>query len=137
MKKVALTAALADYDHVRDLALGRVQPDGIDLTQFAGLNHVAGLAHQGMARVVMRQREHDAGLLHDLGQFLCLGQIKRHGLIAHDVKPGVQKSTGDRKVQVIGSDDADEVDPPVGRQLRLAIERDASDTIIAARRVAE
>ncbi len=32
MKKVALTAALADYDHVRDLALGRVQPDGIDLT---------------------------------------------------------------------------------------------------------
>ena len=32
MKKVALTAALADYDHVRDLALGRVQPDGIELT---------------------------------------------------------------------------------------------------------
>lgn len=32
MKKVALTAALADYDHVRDLALGRVQADGIDLT---------------------------------------------------------------------------------------------------------
>lgn len=32
MKKIALTAALADYDHVRDLALGRVQVDGIDLT---------------------------------------------------------------------------------------------------------
>lgn len=32
MKKVALTAALADYDHVRDLALGRVQADGIELT---------------------------------------------------------------------------------------------------------
>jgi 4,5-dihydroxyphthalate decarboxylase len=32
MKKLALTAALADYDHVRDLALGRVQPDGIELT---------------------------------------------------------------------------------------------------------
>ncbi len=32
MKKIALTAALADYDHVRDLALGRVQPDGIELT---------------------------------------------------------------------------------------------------------
>jgi 4,5-dihydroxyphthalate decarboxylase len=32
MKKIALTAALADYDHVRDLALGRVQADGIDLT---------------------------------------------------------------------------------------------------------
>jgi 4,5-dihydroxyphthalate decarboxylase len=32
MKKLALTAALADYDHVRDLALGRVQADGIELT---------------------------------------------------------------------------------------------------------
>ena len=32
MKKIALTAALADYDHVRDLALGRVEVDGIDLT---------------------------------------------------------------------------------------------------------
>jgi len=31
MKKLALTAALADYDHVRDLALGRVQADGIEL----------------------------------------------------------------------------------------------------------
>src|ERR1700680_118173 len=32
MKKLALTAALADYDHVRDIASGRVQADGIELT---------------------------------------------------------------------------------------------------------
>ncbi len=31
-----LTLAVGDYDHVRDLALGRVRPDGIDLTV---LNH--------------------------------------------------------------------------------------------------
>src|SRR6267142_6341014 len=32
MNKLALTAATPDYDHVRDLALGRVVPEGIDLT---------------------------------------------------------------------------------------------------------
>jgi len=32
MKKLALTAATPEYDHVRDLALGRVTPEGIDLT---------------------------------------------------------------------------------------------------------
>ena len=32
MNKLALTAALPDYDHVRDLTLGRVQPEGIELT---------------------------------------------------------------------------------------------------------
>ena len=32
MNKIALTAAMPDYDHVRDIALGRVQPQGIDLT---------------------------------------------------------------------------------------------------------
>ena len=32
MNKLALTAATPDYDHVRDLALGRVRPEGIDLT---------------------------------------------------------------------------------------------------------
>ena len=32
MNRVPLTAAMPDYDHVRDLALGRVQPEGIDLT---------------------------------------------------------------------------------------------------------
>jgi 4,5-dihydroxyphthalate decarboxylase len=32
MSKLALTVAMPDYDHVRDLALGRVQAQGIDLT---------------------------------------------------------------------------------------------------------
>ena len=32
MRKLPLTAALPDYDHVRDLTLGRVRPEGIDLT---------------------------------------------------------------------------------------------------------
>jgi len=32
MKKLALTVAMPDYDHVRDLTLGRVQAQGIDLT---------------------------------------------------------------------------------------------------------
>ena len=32
MNKLALTAATPDYDQVRDLALGRVTPEGIDLT---------------------------------------------------------------------------------------------------------
>ena len=32
MNKVKLTVATPDYDHVRDIALGRVQPQGIDLT---------------------------------------------------------------------------------------------------------
>jgi 4,5-dihydroxyphthalate decarboxylase len=32
MNKLPLTAAMPDYDHVRDLTLGRVRPEGIDLT---------------------------------------------------------------------------------------------------------
>jgi 4,5-dihydroxyphthalate decarboxylase len=35
MSKLALTVAMPDYDHVRDLALGRVQAQGIDLTVLA------------------------------------------------------------------------------------------------------
>lgn len=31
MNRLSLTAAMPDYDHVRDLTLGRVQPEGIDL----------------------------------------------------------------------------------------------------------
>src|SRR5207302_306611 len=47
MKKVALTAALADYDHVRDLALGRVQPDGIpEWAQTAAVYSRGFLQHQ-------------------------------------------------------------------------------------------
>ncbi len=29
---LALTAAISDYDHTRDLADGRVRPEGIELT---------------------------------------------------------------------------------------------------------
>ncbi len=32
MKRLHLTLAIGDYDHVRDLANGRVRPEGIDLT---------------------------------------------------------------------------------------------------------
>ena len=32
MNKLPLTAAMPEYEHVRDLALGRVRPEGIDLT---------------------------------------------------------------------------------------------------------
>jgi 4,5-dihydroxyphthalate decarboxylase len=32
MIRLPLTAAMPDYDHVRDLAMGRVRPEGIDLT---------------------------------------------------------------------------------------------------------
>ena len=36
MSNVKLTLAIGDYDHTRDLAMGRVQPDGIDLTVLNG-----------------------------------------------------------------------------------------------------
>src|SRR5215510_4562342 len=32
MSKLSLTMAIPDYDHMRDLVTGRVQPEGIDLT---------------------------------------------------------------------------------------------------------
>src|SRR5262245_28272442 len=32
MNKLHLTLAMPDYDHVRDLVMGRVQPEGIHLT---------------------------------------------------------------------------------------------------------
>jgi hypothetical protein len=54
--------------------------------------------------------EDDAGLLHDFGQFLGLGEVERHRLIAHDVEAGLSEGFGDLKMRIIGRGDGNKVD---------------------------
>ena len=79
---------------------------GVDLAQFAGLDHLARLPHQRVAGVVVRHAEDDAGLLHDLRQLLGLGQVEGHRLVAHDVEAGLGEGLGDLEVRVVGRGDA-------------------------------
>src|SRR5262249_55214587 len=62
--------------------------DGVDLAQLARQDHVARLAYERIAGVVVRDGEDDAGLLDDPGQFLSLGEVKGHRLVADDVEAG-------------------------------------------------
>src|SRR5438128_7678961 len=69
-------------------ALDITSADRVDLPEFPGTDHLARLAHQGVARVIVRDGEDYARLLDDFGQLLGLGQIEGQGLVAHDVEAG-------------------------------------------------
>ena len=72
-------------------ALDVRRADRVDLSQLAGQDHVPRLAHEGVAGVVMRESENDAGSLDDPGQLLRLRQVERHRLVAHDVQAGFRR----------------------------------------------
>ena len=93
--------------------------DGVDLAEFAGEHHFAGLPHQRVARVVVRDCEHDARLLDDLEQFLGLGIVEGHRLIAYDVEPGLRERLRDFEVRVVRRRDRDEID--LVRALRFGL----------------
>src|SRR5262245_21173711 len=96
--KAASCAALSWVGPPRGLLLirklqSRPQPalnvegaDGIDFPQLSAGDHLPRLPDQRVAGVVVRDREHDAGLINDCRQFLGLLQIEREWLIADDVK---------------------------------------------------
>ena len=70
----------------------------------------------------MRDAEDDAGLLHDLGQLLGLGEVEGHRLVAHDVEAGLGEGFGDLKMGIVRRGDGNEVDALVGRQLLFALD---------------
>ena len=80
-----------------------------DLPQLAVQNHGFGLAHHGVAGVVVGQAKHQAGLLHAPVQSLCLGQGIGHGFVADHVKTSVQCGHGVVEMAVVGGHDGNHV----------------------------
>jgi len=93
--------------------------DGVDLAELAGEDHLAGLANERVAGVVVRDAEDDAGLVDDLRQLLRLGEIERQRLVADDIEARLGDRLRDLEVRVVRRRDRDEVDSLVGRQLEF------------------
>ena len=74
------------------------------------VDHLAGLPHQRVARVVVGQGEHDFGLINDLGQLFGLRQVKCHRFVAHHVEARFDSCLGDFKVRMVGGGHADKID---------------------------
>ena len=94
-----------------------------DLAEFARPNHLAHAAHQGIAGVIMGQREDEARLLDRGLHLLRLGQAHRQRLVADDVDPGLEERVGRPGVDVVRRHDRDRLDPvgPLGLRLRHAL----------------
>ena len=85
-------------------------PDRLDLSQFAGLDHLAGLAHQRVAGVVVGDGEDDLVLFDEGREFLSLGEIEGQRLVADDIEAGLDRRLGDLEVGVVRSGDRNEID---------------------------
>ncbi len=68
-------------------ALNVVGANGLDFSQFAAENHVADLPHEGIAGVVVRNREDHAGFLDELLQLFRFLQSNVIGLSQMTLKP--------------------------------------------------
>ena len=101
---------LAQFQPCPQPALDVAGADGVDLAEFTGADHVAGLADERIAGVVVRDGEDNAGLLHHLGQFLGLRQVECQWLVADDVEAGLGEGFGDFEVGVVRRGDGDEIE---------------------------
>jgi hypothetical protein len=101
-------------------ALRVLDHDLADLAQLAGGHQVAGFLHQRVAGVVVGETVEQAGLLHQRGQLLRLGEVEGRGLVAQSTwNPLFSASFGGREMHVVGGDDGEEVHALVRRQLGL------------------
>ena len=96
--------------------------DRLDLAQFTGEHHLAGLSHERVAGVVVGDGEDDIRLLDDGRQILRFLQRERERLVAYTMEAGLDGGLGHRKVHVVGGGDRDEVDPLVGGEGPLPVE---------------
>ncbi len=103
-------------------ALDVFRADRLDLTQFAGEHHLAGLPHERVAGVVVGDGEDDVRLLDDDRQILSFFERERERLVADTMEAGLDGGLGHRKVHVVGGGDRDEVDPLVGGQGPFTVE---------------
>ena len=126
-----LVAALLEAG--REPALRILGHDLAQLAQRARPHQVARLLDHGVAGIVMREREYEAGALHRAAEILGIGHRGRHGLVADDVDAGVQEGRRDRVVQVVGGDDRHRVDAAVRVQRGLRGGHLAEGTVDAPR----
>ena len=77
------------------------------------MHHLARLADHRISGVVVGQAEDQASTLDDLRQVQRVFQSRGQRLIADDVNSGFKKSFGGSVMQIVGRDDADNLDAVV------------------------
>ena len=125
---------VAALNEVVEPALRIFDDDFADVAELALADHFAGLFDHHVARVVVREHEDLLRFLHDGSELLGFGEIEGGGLIENDIEAGFEKQFRGWKVLVVRRDDDDEVEPLVGRHLRLSFGHLGIGTVGAIRR---
>ena len=84
--------------------------DEAELAEFAGGDHFARLANDGIAGVVVRQAEDESGFFDELRKSLRVFDGGGERLVADYVDAGVEEGFRGGKVEMIRRDDGDGVD---------------------------
>ena len=100
-------------------ALRVLDDDLANLAKSPGGDEVAGLLHQRVAGVIVREAVEQPGFLDQLLQCPGLLQVKGGRLVAQDVEPVLQRHLGRRKMHVVRRDDGDKIHPLGLRQRGL------------------
>ena len=81
-----------------------------ELAEFAGGDHFASLANDGIAGVVMREAENFAGFFDELRESFGVFDGGGERLVADDVEAGFEEGFRGAEVEMIRRDDGDDVD---------------------------
>ncbi len=100
-----------------------------DGPELARLHHGARLPHQGIAGVIVRDREDQAGFTGELRELIGLAPRGRQRLVADHMDAGLQEGAGGCGMGVVRRDDGDRVDavlqPPLAARHLVEIAIDA------------
>lgn len=87
-----------------------------DFAEGAAGDHFASLFDEWVAGVVVGEAVEKAGFFYERLKFASLSEVEGSGFVAQDVKPVFESEFGRGEVNVVGSDDRDEVHAFVGGQ---------------------
>ena len=97
-------------DGLREPALAVLRDHLADLAQLAVRHHRPRVLHEGVARVVVRQRERHGTLADGADERFGVPQRRRHRLVADDGDPALDERQRRRRVEPVRRDDGDDVD---------------------------
>ena len=97
-------------------ALRVFHDDLADFSELAGVHHVTGFFDERVAGVVVGETVEEACLFHERAEFLRLREIKGRGFVREDRESVFQRGFGSGEVDMVRSDDGDEVHTLAERQ---------------------